>query len=138
MSCEGSWKAAGCRATLLLITILALVVVGTAQKPDTCPCSIWDSPSTPTTIDGGDGAATELGLRFRSDVPEGSHGSGNLADGSASRQFVDEHRKLTGYQHVGYGEWFWVAAGGLRNSSCDRSAYELRRLLLCSQRPLRV
>lgn len=33
-----------------------------------CPCSIWDVTATPAVIDSNDGAAVEVGLKFRSDV----------------------------------------------------------------------
>jgi hypothetical protein len=35
--------------------------------PRTCPCSIWNSP-TPTSVDSGDAAAVELGVKFRPDT----------------------------------------------------------------------
>jgi hypothetical protein len=71
MSGKKSRRAEGHGAMRLLVTLLMLAAVptGKAQTPDTCPCSIWDSSATPTTVDGGDGAATEVGVRFRSDVP---------------------------------------------------------------------
>ena len=33
----------------------------------TCPCSIWGPKTTPTTVDSGDSASTELGVKFKSD-----------------------------------------------------------------------
>ena len=35
--------------------------------PGNCPCSVWTTASTPTTVDSGDTNAVELGFRFRSD-----------------------------------------------------------------------
>ncbi len=35
--------------------------------PQTCPCKVWSSGATPTTIDGGDASAVELGMKFRAD-----------------------------------------------------------------------
>jgi hypothetical protein len=32
-----------------------------------CPCSIWSSSTTPVTVDGGDGSAIEVGVKFTSD-----------------------------------------------------------------------
>ncbi len=34
----------------------------------TCPCSIWGNNVTPTTVDSGDGADVEVGVKFTSDV----------------------------------------------------------------------
>ena len=70
MTSKEGWRAGSHGAMRLLVTILMLAVVpiGRAQTPDTCPCSVWSSSAIPMTSDGGDGAATELGLRFRSDV----------------------------------------------------------------------
>jgi hypothetical protein len=41
----------------------------TAQvvAPPTCPCSVWNSSATPTMIDSADPAATDLGVKFRTD-----------------------------------------------------------------------
>lgn len=36
-------------------------------QPQTCPCDIWSSPSTPTTADSGDSNAVEVGVKFRAD-----------------------------------------------------------------------
>jgi hypothetical protein len=36
--------------------------------PGTCPCSIWNSGTTPTTLDSGDPSAVEIGVKFRTDV----------------------------------------------------------------------
>ncbi len=33
-----------------------------------CPCSIWGTNTTPRTADSGDGAATEVGVRFKIDT----------------------------------------------------------------------
>jgi hypothetical protein len=35
--------------------------------PATCPCSIWNSSTTPATLDSGDGNAIEVGVKFRAD-----------------------------------------------------------------------
>src|SRR5882762_5098388 len=35
--------------------------------PQTCPCTIWPSTSTPTTTDAGSNSPLELGVQFRSD-----------------------------------------------------------------------
>jgi hypothetical protein len=39
----------------------------TAAPPGSCPCSVWPSTAVPATPDSGDGAAYELGVKFRSD-----------------------------------------------------------------------
>jgi uncharacterized repeat protein (TIGR01451 family) len=54
------------------VTISGANVTGanfTAQviPPPTCPCSVWNSPPTPTFIDSGDSNATNLGVKFRAD-----------------------------------------------------------------------
>jgi hypothetical protein len=36
--------------------------------PATCPCSIWNSSTTPATLDSGDGNAIEVGVKFRADT----------------------------------------------------------------------
>ncbi len=36
--------------------------------PQVCPCSIWNSSSKPATVDGGDAASVEVGVKFRSDA----------------------------------------------------------------------
>jgi hypothetical protein len=36
-------------------------------QPQTCPCVIWSSPSTPATVDSGDSSAVEVGVKFRAD-----------------------------------------------------------------------
>jgi methionine-rich copper-binding protein CopC len=38
----------------------------TSSSASGCPCSIWPSTTTPTTVDAGDGSAVELGVKFRS------------------------------------------------------------------------
>jgi Domain of unknown function (DUF4082)/Bacterial Ig-like domain len=40
----------------------------TTAMPATCPCSIWSSSATPTTVDSLDPGSYELGVRFRSDL----------------------------------------------------------------------
>ena len=54
------------------VTISGANITGvnfTAQAipPPTCPCSVWNSPPTPTFIDSGDSNATNLGVKFRAD-----------------------------------------------------------------------
>jgi hypothetical protein len=36
--------------------------------PQVCPCSIWNASSKPATVDGGDGASVEVGVKFRTDT----------------------------------------------------------------------
>ena len=36
--------------------------------PPTCPCSVWGSGAAPANPVANDGAAVELGLKFRSDI----------------------------------------------------------------------
>lgn len=36
-------------------------------QPATCPCSIWNESSAPTTPDSGDGNSVEVGVKFRTD-----------------------------------------------------------------------
>jgi hypothetical protein len=38
----------------------------TTPPPGTCPCSIWTPTAKPTVVDGGDGSALELGVKFTS------------------------------------------------------------------------
>ncbi len=38
----------------------------TAPAPGTCPCSIWNSTTTPGTVDSGDTSGAELGVKFTS------------------------------------------------------------------------
>ncbi len=41
--------------------------VSLTLAPRACPCSIWNSP-TPGTVDGGDPASVEVGVKFRADI----------------------------------------------------------------------
>jgi hypothetical protein len=40
----------------------------TTAQPVSCPCSIWTSSATPSTVDSGGTTALEVGVKFRSDV----------------------------------------------------------------------
>src|SRR5262249_30204472 len=47
----------------------SFTTAASAPPPPTCPCSIWSASSVPSPVDDGDPASTELGTKFRSDVP---------------------------------------------------------------------
>jgi hypothetical protein len=78
-----SWNYSWTPATLGSATIKAIAVddSGNAQNtpteinvtviqppPPTCPCSVWGSGAAPANPVANDGAAVELGLKFRSDI----------------------------------------------------------------------
>ena len=66
--------------------------------PESCPCSIWNSSSTPATPDSGDATPVELGVKFRAD-----------SDGSVLGVRFYKATKNTG-THVGH---VWSSAGTL-------------------------
>jgi hypothetical protein len=84
------------RATDDSANIGAPVSVPVTVAPRSCPCSIWDAGATPTVASDPDTSATELGVKFRSDV------AGQI---SAIRFYKGSANTGT---HVGH---LWTAAG---------------------------
>jgi Domain of unknown function (DUF4082)/Bacterial Ig domain len=66
--------------------------------PQTCPCDIWNASHVPTTVDGGDTNAVEVGVKFRAD-----------ADGSVIGVRFYKATTNTG-THVGH---VWSSSGAL-------------------------
>ena len=79
-----------------LETVTNGVQVSVASQ--TCPCSIWGSSRGPTTADSGDGAAVEVGVKFRPD-----------SDGSILGVRFYKSAKNTG-SHIGH---LWTDSGTL-------------------------
>lgn len=108
---------------LVFVVLSVLSVSASAQQ---CPCSIWGPAVTPGTVDGGDPAAAELGVKFRSDVNgyitgvrfyksaanTGSH-IGNLWTSTgtllASGTFVGE--SASGWQQLNFANPVAISAG---------------------------
>jgi hypothetical protein len=56
------------RITPYLVVLALLGVFSLPALAQQCPCSVWGTSVTPATVDGGDSAAVELGVKIRSDV----------------------------------------------------------------------
>ena len=105
--------------------------------PQTCPCTIWPSTSTPTTTDAGSNSPLELGVQFRSDssgyitgirfyksaANTGSH-VGNLWNGLgtllASATFTGE--SASGWQQVNFSNPVAVTANTVYVASYHTNA----------------
>jgi hypothetical protein len=55
-------------AYIFVAAILLAAMIPLTAKAYTCPCSIWPTNPTPTTVTNNDSSAVELGVKFRSDV----------------------------------------------------------------------
>jgi hypothetical protein len=72
--------------------------VQVSVAPQTCPCSIWSPSRVPVAADSGDGAAVEVGIKFRPD-----------SDGSVLGVRFYKSAKNTG-SHIGH---LWTESGTL-------------------------
>ena len=105
------------------------------------PCGVWSPSAIPVTSDGADGAATELGVRFQSDVP--GYILGIRFYRAATNTGVHpvslwQYRHVIGSHHSDKRVCRRLKGSGFCHAGSHCSRYDLRGIVLRSQRALRV
>ncbi len=112
----------------------------TAAAP-TCPCTLWPNTATPGNPSDPEGAALELGVKFRASVSGFLTGirfyKGTLNTGTHVGSLWTQHRDAPRAGHLHQRDGVRLAAGDLRHAGGHHGEYHLRRLLPHQCGPLR-